>query len=290
MNSPARVLPESAAKPLLGPRPAVYFRLQGMDPRPVLRPTTPVPPPSQSKVWPPSARAFAPDFGSSAVLLARLGDVDFELALSEWDRNMVGRFVSDRYAQRGYSISNRSALDAVATFQARSGDAVIGSVSVRLDTKGRGLAADGCYGPEIAALRRQHRLCEFTRLAVEMQGEVSKPIIIKLFHLAHLYASRVHAVTKTVMEVNPRHVPFYRRGMGAEQLAGERDHAVGAPAVLLALETQFIEAQLQHYREDVPKAPGKLMDVKPIYALGFNEFESLEVVAVMNRALLSHSN
>jgi hypothetical protein len=78
--------------------------------------------------------------------------------------------------------------------------------------------------------------------------------------------------------------------MGAQQIAGERQHAVGAPAVLLALETQFIEYQLQHYRDEAPSTPGKLMDVKPIYALGFSAFEAVEVVAVMHRALVGQSN
>ncbi|MCZ8254981.1 MAG: hypothetical protein O9327_04875 [Polaromonas sp.] len=282
---------DQEATPLLGPRPAVYFRLQGMEPRPVLRPVTPAARDHLQRGPAGPSKSFVPvHSGSDAVLLARVGDVDLEMVLSEWDRHLAADFVRARYARKGYAISATPSLDALATFQARLGDAVLGSVSVRLDTRTRGLAADNCFGQEIAGLRAKHRLCEFTRLAVDMHGEVSKPVIIKLFHLAHLYASRIHAISKTVMEVNPRHVAFYRRGMGAEQLAGERDHAVGAPAVLLALGTDFIEAQLKHYRDDVRTAPAPLLDVKPIYALGFTMFEETELVAAIHRAMFSASN
>jgi hypothetical protein len=177
MNPAVRLSPPSGGRALLGPRPAVYFRLQGMEPRPVLRPVTSPKRVLDTKDWVPSERAFMPDQpGSAPVLLARLGEVDFEMVLSDWDRHLVGQFVRERYALRGYDVASGTTLDALATFQARVGSSVIGSVSVRLDTKPRGLAAQACYGAEIEALRQRHRLCEFTRLAVEMQGEVSKPI------------------------------------------------------------------------------------------------------------------
>jgi hypothetical protein len=48
------------------------------------------------------------------------------------------------------------------------------------------------------------------------------------------------------LEVNPRHVGFYRRLAGGRALAGPRSHdGVGAPAVLMALDLRELLVRLQ---------------------------------------------
>ena len=90
----------------------------------------------------------------------------------------------------------------LSTFLAYDEGRMVGTVSVRLDSPS-GLSSDRLYPEELAGLRRAgHKLCEFTRLAVDSKS-ASKPVLAGLFHTAFLYASRLHGFTHAVIEVNP---------------------------------------------------------------------------------------
>lgn len=148
----------------------------------------------------------------------------------------AGKMVDERYGRRGYKTPSAAAAEAdphLATFLAYDEGRMVGTVSVRLDSP-KGLSADQLYREEVDALRRaHHKLCEFTRLAVDAKS-ASKPVLAGLFHTAFLYASRLHGFTHAVIEVNPRHVAFYQRSLGFEVVGGERlNTRVNAPAVLL---------------------------------------------------------
>ena len=131
----------------------------------------------------------------------------------------------------------------------------MGTVGVRLDSP-KGLSADELYGEEINALREQgYKLCEFTRLAVDKRV-ASKPVLAGLFHTAYLYASVMRGTTHAVIEVNPRHVTFYRRALEFEVLGEERINTrVNAPAVLLCVAFDTIAAGLAKYAGH-PEATG----------------------------------
>jgi hypothetical protein len=63
-----------------------------------------------------------------------------------------------------------------------------------------------------------------------------------------MFAYKVSGRTHGVIEVNPRHVAFYRRSVLFKSLGGERIKAgVNAPAVLLLLEHESIPSQLEKY-------------------------------------------
>ena len=88
-----------------------------------------------------------------------------------------------------------------------------GTVSLRLDSLA-GLAADALYRVEVDALRFDgRRVCEFTRLAVDT-ARLSQPVLAGLFHTVYLFAQRIRNFDFVVIEVNPRHVGFYRRSLG----------------------------------------------------------------------------
>ena len=62
-----------------------------------------------------------------------------------------------------------------------------------------------------------------------------------LFHTAYLYASVIKGYTHAVIEVNPRHVAFYRRALNFQAIGPERlNKRVNAPAVLLCTPFQTI--------------------------------------------------
>src|SRR5207248_3678399 len=131
---------------------------------------------------------------------------------------------------------------------------------LRLDSP-RGLSADDLYKDEIDALRAAgHRVCEFTRLAVDTTT-ASKPVLAGLFHTAYLYAAVVSGFTHTVIEVNPRHVSYYKRALKFEQIGPERmNRRVMAPAVLLCAAFETIADGVTRFagRPDVPGAKSSL--------------------------------
>jgi hypothetical protein len=158
-------------------------------------------------------------------------------------QTLVGR----RYGQRGLHVSPAANPEpGLATLQAHDGRRLVGTLSVRIDGVD-GLAADATFPEELLTLRAKgRRLCEFTRLAVE--GDVpSKPVLASLFHLAYLYAQRVKRADLLVMEVHPRHAPFYRRMLGAKRLQVGTNDSVQAPSVLMCLDLSHAQEQIRRF-------------------------------------------
>jgi hypothetical protein len=158
------------------------------------------------------------------------------IARSRESRDQAASLVKRRYSSRGYHVSNRKALDPyLFTFVAYNSGDLVGTVSLRLDSNS-GLSADELYKHEIDALRRpESRLCEFTRLAIDVNA-ASKSVLASLFHTAYLFAYRARGYDSAVIEVNPRHVVFYERALGFRIIGPERlSPRVNAPAVLLCV-------------------------------------------------------
>ena len=170
-------------------------------------------------------------------------------------RQQAETLVDHRYEGRGYQIPGLKKERELSTFIAYDEGQLVGTVAVRLDSR-RGLAADELYAEEIDALRaRGYRICEFTRLAIN-RTSASKPVLAGLFHTAYLYAAVIRGTTHAVIEVNPRHVVFYRRLLRFEVLGAERlNQRVKAPAVLLWVPFATIAEGLARHagsREETP--------------------------------------
>ena len=149
---------------------------------------------------------------------------------------MASMLVHRMYASRGYTTGTaRQPLDDPnrVTLAAWRYDDVVATLTLGRDSPS-GLLADTLYAPEVATLRRPHRVvCEVTRLAVD--PDFSSPdLLIALFQAAHRHGKEFLDASDVVIEVNPRHVAYYRRLMGFKQI-GELRHCprVDAPAVLL---------------------------------------------------------
>jgi hypothetical protein len=175
------------------------------------------------------------------------GAFKIRVAKREGFQRAAGTLVERRYSGRGYDTPAQRQEPHLFTFVAYDEGKLVGTVGIRLDSEG-GLGADDLYRDEIDILRANGcRLCEFTRLAVDVTA-VSKSVLAGLFHTAYLYAGAVHGCTFMVIEVNPRHVPFYRRALGFEPLGPERlNQKVNAPAVLLCASFEAIAAGLRKF-------------------------------------------
>ncbi len=161
-------------------------------------------------------------------------------------RDSASQLLKRRYGWRGYSIvslpndqtSNRITLTAT------DNSLTIGTITVGLDSP-EGMNCEDVFETEIAALRdRGLRLCEFTKLAVDPVFS-TKRVLAALFHVAYIVAHCIRRYDMLLMEVNPRHVRYYERMLGAQVVGEERTNRfVDAPAVLLALPFSHITEQI----------------------------------------------
>ncbi|MAS41011.1 MAG: N-acetyltransferase [Porticoccaceae bacterium] len=153
------------------------------------------------------------------------------------------------------------------TLVASRGATMFGTLTLGLDSA-EGLHADELYADELAGERaRGGRLCELTRLAIDPAFN-SKEVLASIFHLAYIYGRLVHGMTDLFIEVNPRHVPFYRRMLGFRIAGDERVcPRVDAPAVLLHLPLDYADEQIGRHAGTY--SPGE----RTLYSYFFSEQE-----------------
>jgi hypothetical protein len=169
------------------------------------------------------------------------------MANSQGRREAASLLIKKMYGWRGYSVDPASnhALNKITLFAETCGSTV-GTMTLCLDGE-NGLPADENFGDKLDVLRDQgRRLCEPSRLAID-KG-VSKRVFAALIHISYIYAHNIHGYSDYIIEVNPRHVEFYKRMLGFHDFGGERVCTrVGAPAVLLRLDLSYMERQIRRY-------------------------------------------
>jgi hypothetical protein len=197
------------------------------------------------------------------------GAFKIRVAKREGFRRAAGTLVERRYSGRGYDTPVQKQDRYLFTFVAYDEGNLVGTVGIRLDSE-RGLGADDLYKDELEVLRESGcKLCEFTRLAVDVTA-VSKSVLAGLFHTAYLYAGAVHGCTFMVIEVNPRHVPFYRRALGFEPIGPQRtNRKVNAPAVLLCASFEAIALGLRRFGGKHKEFPNE----RSLFPYGFSPQE-----------------
>lgn len=167
------------------------------------------------------------------------------LAHSDERMNTASMLVQRKYAGRGYATKGFQKTPERITLMAFQDDKVIGTLTLGLDSP-KGLLVEDLYKTEISTLRQGGRkVCELTKLAVD-QTHGSKHVLASLFHIAYIYGRVIQGYTDVVIEVNPRHVAFYKRLLGFAEFGSERMCSrVNAPAVLLRLELDHVDQQIE---------------------------------------------
>ena len=175
------------------------------------------------------------------------------MANSAGRREAASVLMRKMYGWRGYSVEPNEAGVPHApqeankiTLYAETGGVVVGTMSLCLD-RDTSLPADENFGAELDGLRlAQRRLCEPSRLAID-KG-VTKRVFASLIHISYIYAHKIHGYTDYIIEVNPRHVMFYKRMLGFSDFGAERACTrVGAPAVLLRLPLSHMGEQIRKW-------------------------------------------
>ncbi len=113
----------------------------------------------------------------------------------------------------------------------------LGTVTLVFDAMGS-LPCEDVFSAEMARHRTKgSRIVEITRLAIARDCKGAKQILAQLINLSYTISGAVLNCTAAVIEVHPRHAPFYQRLLGFSRWSGPRPcpRVHGASAVLLAL-------------------------------------------------------
>lgn len=223
--------------------------------------------------------------GARHDFLLQKDDIGIRLADGHDEVDEVGMLVTRMYRQRGYlvPVSEVSSADSIrrVTLEACYKNQVVGTLTVNLDS-GESLHAETLYRDEIGRFRREGaRVCEFTRLALDAdEGAINT--LACLFHMGYIFAYRIHHATDLFIEVNPRHVLFYRRKLGFVQAGEERVcPRVNAPAVLLHRKFEAVAKEL------VRLGGVRTPENKSFYALWLPRAEEDDLVHTIRATLAS---
>lgn len=188
--------------------------------------------------------------------------------------------ISRKYAARGLGFdterysSKTEASDIVCS--AREGNEIVGTMTVRFDSP-QGLNADLLFGEELNVWRNAGvKLAEFGRLAVDRKAHEPRQLLARLFQLGYLHAHRRKGCERLIIEVNPRHVAFYRRFLGlVPHTTARHNPRVDAPAVLMSLDFAHIRAQIAKWGGQ----PHLLDAARSLYPLAWGPAEEATMLA-----------
>lgn len=168
---------------------------------------------------------------------------------SDGQRSSASILINRMYATRGYAsrpLPDQSSPTRI-TLVASDHESTVATITIGFDSSD-GLHVDALFGQEVDALRQAGRLvCEFTTLAMDHVVR-SRRVLASLFHVAYIYAHRVMDFDTLLIEVNPRHVLYYKRMLGFEVMGPQRHSPrVEAPAVLLGINFSYIREQVERF-------------------------------------------
>ncbi len=207
--------------------------------------------------------------------------ISIDPASTPASRLAANRLLRERYSWRGYDNVSLPQLESITHFPltATHEGVVIGTLTVGVDGPS-GLNCDHAFASEVAALRQTGaKLCEFTKLAID-PSLGGKHVLAALFHVAYLAADRLADVDTLLMEVNPRHVRYYCRMLGATVIGDERaNEHVNAPAVLLSMAFADVRGKI----DAIAGSPHTVGGERSLYSLAFSRHEEDAIVSRLIR-------
>ncbi len=192
------------------------------------------------------ADAASPADGREAV-----SGFKIRLAGSEERRQVAHMLVRKMYSSRGYKTETPDSEPAV-EYPARLTlllsdrlERPRGTMSLIFDV-GAGLPADAAFSDLLDPMRAEgRRLAEVSRLAID-DGGGGTYLVAGMVQVLLIYSTVIHPYTDWIIEVNPRHVGYYKRMLGFETVGDRRQCArVEAPAVLMRIRLADMLARAQ---------------------------------------------
>lgn len=220
-----------------------------------------------------------PDTGLDITEIA-VNERSFKIRLADTEegRSKASLLINKMYSWRGYAGTHQIKANpnriTLAAFD-KTGNDTVGTITLNIDSD-LGLLADEIFKDEIDAWRSQNnKLCELIKLAVDPNIR-SKAVLASLFHIAFIYGRRLNNCSDVFIEVNPRHVMFYKRMLGFQMLGQIRtNRRVDAPACLLSLPLDYVEQQIKQWGGKVSAAATE----RSLYPYFFSPREELGLTA-----------
>lgn len=171
-----------------------------------------------------------------------------------------------RYSMRGYAVPDCTELLAEGAFTLQLViPPAVPFATVTLNVSQDRLLCEQTFGDLVGPTRAAgYRLCEVTKLAiqdrsVERAGQVTAAhpkAISALLHSAFLIARKLHRCDLMYIEVNPRHVRYYKHLVGFKECGQPRRcERADAPAHLMVLD--MAAAESGRNRSELPASRGR---------------------------------
>lgn len=167
-----------------------------------------------------------------------------KLASSKEDLQKVFKLAYEVYSEKGYAVHHDTKMevspydahhDTLILMVENEDNEVVGSLTLYYDD-GELLPADHIFHPELNAIRQQGiKFAEVSRFVVSHEYQHQKEILISLINTIYIHAFRMMNIDELIIEVNPRHVDYYRKLLGFVQWGDVKEcpRVNNAPAVLL---------------------------------------------------------
>jgi hypothetical protein len=213
---------------------------------------------------------------------------DFQVRLASGQgrvRSNVSMLIERLYAWKGLSVkAPQWSRPNELTLTVSRGPVLFGTLTIGLDSP-TGLLADELYRDTIDEYRAAGaRVWEITRLAIDPCHN-SKEILAAIFNLAYIFGRFIHGMTDVFIEVNPRHVPFYKRMLRFDAIGEERFcQRVEAPARLLHLSMDLMDQLVAEFGGREASAD------RSLYPQFFAPDEQRGIVARLRRHNLAGQN
>jgi len=207
---------------------------------------------------------------------------------SSGTRSSASILIDKMYTKRGYLSTPLSAEKTPnrLTLVASDHHNTIGTLTIGFDA-GNGLLVDDLFPDEVRKLRDDGRtVCEFTKLAMDNVVR-SKRVLAALFNVAYLYAYKIKGADNLLIEVNPRHVRYYRNMLGFKVIGPRRlNTRVNAAAVLLSLDLSYVNDKI----DELGGKPELAVTNRSIYPYSFSKREESGIINRLGCADLEASH
>lgn len=244
---------------------------------------------ASQKHQPPGNLGSNSNYATGSGCLLQRNSYSIHLVNSFKQRIKASTLIKRMYASRGYQTESTSVFSASSnqyTFEARQSQQLIGTLTLTIDTHNK-LLADSLYRSELDQFRQKGRkLCEVSKLAFNPETS-SKEIFASLFHMAYIFAHRIHGVDDTFIEINPRHAIFYKRMLGFRQIGELRTcPRVNAPAILLHLELRYMKEQIT---AQAGQFNHRTKNIYPYFLSQHGEKETIHTIRTRQASFISPS-
>jgi hypothetical protein len=195
-----------------------------------------------------------------------VASLDFGLAVTLDDFDAAFRFLHDRYVTTGAMAPEASGrrlnlhnlLPSTKVFLAKASGRVVGTMTMVEDSR-LGLPMDEAFGAELGRLRdRGRRLAEAGSLTIDPAYRAcGVAILVRLFRLVILCATRIARADDLCFVVHPRYGPFYGRLFPFQRFRRTATYRrmANRPVIGLRLDLGLIRALIRTERAGLSTGP-----------------------------------